>query len=128
MFTPQIPLDAYLTVLSSASPEDHPWSSEEYEMTAEARAELGEGFTKLAHGMVAFVTAATKHQDYESARAVLEDMVHTFPVQEDGNVPGQEDPFAALLALLSEHGGEPADPALIDDEGNVNPDTLPVEK
>lgn len=127
MFTPQIPLADYLTILSSATPEDHPWASEEYEMTAEERAAIGKGFTKMAHGIVAFVTAAKAVNGYEAVRSTLEDIVHTFPVQEDGNLPGQEavDSFAALLAVLN--GGKPVDPALIDDEGNVNPDALPEQ-
>ncbi|UDL14665.1 hypothetical protein SEA_KEALII_59 [Arthrobacter phage KeAlii] len=124
MFTPQIPLADYLTILSAASAEDHPWTREEDapNLTPEARAEIGEGFVKMTHGLVAFVTAATKHYSYEDVREVLEDTVHTFPAREDGTLPGVEHPFAALLAAIA---AAEATPALIDEEGNVNPDAVP---
>lgn len=88
-----IPLDAYLEILRSATIEDNPFT-----ITPEVNDAVGAQFVALTHALADFVDAARKTEvGYAQTRSILEDMVHTFPVTEDGE---DDDPAAAIQAAL----------------------------
>lgn len=88
----QIPVNDYVAILRNASTEDHPFKNFEPEVAEK----LAPAFIALAHAVADFVDAGRETVGYAETRGVLEDMVHTFPAEED-----YVDPFAELLRLMT---------------------------
>lgn len=89
----QIPVDNYLAVLRTASAEEHPFKNDEPALAEK----LGPAFAALAHGVADFVEAGRETIGYETTLHILEDMVHSFPSEEN-----YEDPFVAALKRVAE--------------------------
>jgi hypothetical protein len=90
--TPILSLDQYLEVLSESSPANGPFLADALgEGTA---AEMNGAFAEFAHAAVAFVKTVEPVVGYTDVRRILEDFVHTFPVQKEPN------PFAMIAALF----------------------------
>ncbi|WVX88050.1 hypothetical protein SEA_TFORTROY_62 [Arthrobacter phage TforTroy] len=88
-----IPLDAYLQILRTMSPEDHPF--QDHETHADA---LGKTASAMAHAVADFIDVARQSIGYEAGRSTLEDLVHTFPVTE--HPQSDEDALAAAFEAL----------------------------
>lgn len=85
-------LAQYLDVLSESSPANGPFLADELgEGTA---AEMNGAFAEFAHAAVAFVNTVEPVVGYTDTRRLLEDFVHTFPVEKEPN------PFAMIAALF----------------------------
>ncbi|WGH21134.1 hypothetical protein SEA_CASSIA_61 [Arthrobacter phage Cassia] len=106
-----IPLDAYLQILRSMSPEDHPFQANETHADA-----LGKTASAMAHAVADFIDVARQSIGYEAGRSTLEDLVHTFPVTEHPKT--EEEQLADLLAAL--FAGIPQD-ALADEDDEEAP-------
>ena len=95
----ETPLQQYLAILKSASPEDNPYTE------TDADPATGAALAELMRASAAFVEAALADEEvgFDAARATMESVVHTFPVTErplDVKVVDLSDPDA--LTDLSE--------------------------
>jgi hypothetical protein len=97
-----IPRDVYLAILASMTAEDNPLTA----AGVEGHEKSGPALATLAQAMATFVVVFTETnpQGYQGARDMLENLVHTFPV-EDAPKPAPkkaslEDSLAKLLAEL----------------------------
>lgn len=89
----QIPLNDYLAVLRTATPEEHPFK----ESAPEVAEKVGPAFAALAHAVADFVEAGRETIGYNDTRGLLEDMIHMLPVDEN-----QADPLTELMKLMAE--------------------------
>lgn len=94
----EIPVNDYVAILRKASSEDHPFKNFE-PVVAE---KIAPAFVALAHAVADFVDAGRETVGYAETRGVLEDMVHTFPADED-----YVDPFVQLMKLMTEGADGP---------------------
>jgi len=85
-------LDQYLEALSESSPANGPFLVET--LGESKAAEMNGAFAEFAHAAVTFVKEAEPVVGYTDVRRVLEDFVHTFPVNKEPN------PFAMIAAML----------------------------
>jgi hypothetical protein len=97
-----IPRDVYLAILASMTPEDNPLTA----AGAEGHEKSGPALAALAQSMATFVVvfSETNPAGYKGARDMLENLVHTFPIEDTTKPaparPSLEDALSKLLAEL----------------------------
>lgn len=80
----QMPLDNFLSILSSADVNSHPYTELE---DATARLEMGIAFTAFAHSFAGFVNAGRIHLGYEQTRdsaIKMSSMLQPVSLNDDG--------------------------------------------
>lgn len=106
----QLPLDAYLSILKTMTPEDHPYK--DHPTGADA---LGEAASAMAQAVAKFVEVGREHLGYDTTRDTLEDLVHMFPTTENP-LADPDDPLVALQLALMDAMGRIPDELLEDNE------------